>query len=156
MPFNIEEDFMKYCSKCGTQLIDEAYVCTHCGCLVEHEALLTSKKTKNAKENDAKKCSSWVPFVLGIMSLIGMIFLIVLTFVDFNDYSMGQINQSYFYLNRLVTYFGLLPCAPLALIFGIKYLLKSERTLDKTFSIIGLCFGSLSTLMNFIFCFLSF
>ena len=25
---------MKYCSKCGTQLVDEAVVCTGCGCAV--------------------------------------------------------------------------------------------------------------------------
>lgn len=26
---------MKYCSKCGNELVDEAVVCTKCGCVVE-------------------------------------------------------------------------------------------------------------------------
>ena len=26
---------MKYCSKCGTELVDEAIVCPNCGCTVE-------------------------------------------------------------------------------------------------------------------------
>ena len=26
---------MKYCSKCGTELVDEAVICPNCGCAVE-------------------------------------------------------------------------------------------------------------------------
>ena len=26
---------MKYCSKCGTELVDEAIICPNCGCAVE-------------------------------------------------------------------------------------------------------------------------
>ncbi len=33
---------MKYCTKCGTQLVDEAIVCTGCGCSV---ATITSPNT---------------------------------------------------------------------------------------------------------------
>ncbi len=28
---------MKYCSKCGAEIMDEAYVCPHCGCKTEPE-----------------------------------------------------------------------------------------------------------------------
>jgi len=33
---------MKYCSKCGAEIEDDAVVCVHCGCKVEEE-----KKNKN-------------------------------------------------------------------------------------------------------------
>lgn len=26
---------MKFCSKCGKELVDEAVICPHCGCMVE-------------------------------------------------------------------------------------------------------------------------
>lgn len=26
---------MKYCSRCGSELVDDAVVCTHCGCLCD-------------------------------------------------------------------------------------------------------------------------
>ena len=27
---------MKYCSKCGHELLDEAIVCVHCGCMIRN------------------------------------------------------------------------------------------------------------------------
>ena len=35
-PFKaIAEVFMKYCSKCGNELLDDAVICPKCGCAVE-------------------------------------------------------------------------------------------------------------------------
>lgn len=52
---------MKYCSKCGKELVGEAVVCTNCGCAVE----LTLGK--NSKPSESK---IQVAFVLNIIALI--------------------------------------------------------------------------------------
>lgn len=36
---------MKYCNHCGTQLVDEAIVCTNCGCAVETRSAQTETST---------------------------------------------------------------------------------------------------------------
>ena len=35
---------MKYCSKCGKELFDEAVICVNCGCAVESSASLPNRK----------------------------------------------------------------------------------------------------------------
>ena len=42
---------MKYCTRCGTQLVDEAVVCTGCGCAVE---TIPAKKGNSKLANIAK------------------------------------------------------------------------------------------------------
>ena len=44
---------MKYCTKCGNQLFDDAVVCLKCGCLVQDSASY-SKKTKERKHKYVK------------------------------------------------------------------------------------------------------
>lgn len=38
---------MKFCSKCGAQLFDEAVVCTSCGCAVDGNHAINSQKNAN-------------------------------------------------------------------------------------------------------------
>lgn len=38
---------MKYCSKCGNELLDEAVMCPKCGCMVENRAEENKTKTDN-------------------------------------------------------------------------------------------------------------
>lgn len=44
---------MKYCAKCGKEVMDEAVICPNCGCAVQSEATPTKiavpKRAKNAK-----------------------------------------------------------------------------------------------------------
>lgn len=42
---------MKYCNHCGTQLVDDAVVCTNCGCAVENAP---AKEEKNTLRTVAK------------------------------------------------------------------------------------------------------
>ena len=44
---------MKYCTKCGKELVDEAVVCPNCGCLVQGSTGF-SKKIEVKKDRDAK------------------------------------------------------------------------------------------------------
>ena len=45
---------MKYCTKCGTQLMDESVICTKCGCMVENQPLRPAVQIKT----DAPKVSA--------------------------------------------------------------------------------------------------
>ena len=38
---------MKFCTKCGTQLLDEAVICTKCGCAVENSVIFSSAPRKS-------------------------------------------------------------------------------------------------------------
>ena len=53
---------MKYCSKCGKEIMDDAVICTGCGCAVEDTQ---QKKTVVAVPKKAKTAS-----VFGILSIL--------------------------------------------------------------------------------------
>ena len=53
--------FMKYCSKCGKEIMDDAVICTGCGCSVES----AQKKTTVTVPKKAKTAS-----VFGILSIL--------------------------------------------------------------------------------------
>ena len=54
-----------YCSKCGKELVDEAVICTNCGCAVQGAIL--SQNTKSS-QNAEKKTS--ISMILGIIGLV--------------------------------------------------------------------------------------
>ena len=54
-----------YCSKCGKELVDEAVVCTNCGCAVQGATL---NQTAKASQNTEKKTS--VSMILGIVGIV--------------------------------------------------------------------------------------
>lgn len=67
---------MKYCSKCGAQLVDEAIVCTGCGCAVtggENVAVAVPQKKESGLTTAAK-----VLMILGTIALGLSCFLIPL------------------------------------------------------------------------------
>ena len=56
---------MKYCSKCGKELLDEAVVCPGCGCAVgnPNQAYITINPVPVKKDSKA-------PIILGIVGII--------------------------------------------------------------------------------------
>ena len=46
---------MKFCQHCGKEIMDEAVVCTGCGCAVNHSSVNQSTSTKAEKKTSAKK-----------------------------------------------------------------------------------------------------
>lgn len=56
---------MKYCSKCGTQLVDEAIVCTGCGCAVESAPISAPTVAVETKNNSGLATAAKVFMVLG-------------------------------------------------------------------------------------------
>lgn len=53
---------MKYCSKCGAELLDEAIICPKCGCETDSSKALKQQNDIEASEKKAK--------TFGILSLV--------------------------------------------------------------------------------------
>ena len=56
---------MKYCSKCGRELLDEAIVCPGCGCAVSN-----ANQASDANSSTPVQQGSNAPIVLGIVGII--------------------------------------------------------------------------------------
>ena len=61
---------MKYCSKCGNEVFDEAVVCPKCGCMISSPT--TSNSINSGDKADVGLCiiSALVPFVGLILWLV--------------------------------------------------------------------------------------
>lgn len=78
---------MKFCSKCGKEIHDEAVICVHCGCSVGGSQNKKPTKTDNADNAEYNRLMAFVNeaktiHVLGIISIvlclgIGIIFQII-------------------------------------------------------------------------------
>lgn len=56
---------MKYCTKCGHELQDDAILCPNCGCLVQSEKTIVKPKVENQKIMESKNFD-W-SFLLGLL-----------------------------------------------------------------------------------------
>jgi len=64
-----------YCSNCGKEMSDEAYVCTDCGCLLKEEPIVEEKKEKEKANGMAIAgfvCSFFVPILGWVFGGIGL------------------------------------------------------------------------------------
>lgn len=66
---------MKYCSKCGNELLDEAVICPKCGCAVETASSTTSSANQLLKVNKQGKITTAIiliiiAFVLSLVSCL--------------------------------------------------------------------------------------
>lgn len=60
---------MKYCSKCGKEIMDEAVVCPGCGCAVENKKAAATNQTYEQAIQCSSACGviSTILFVLGVV-----------------------------------------------------------------------------------------
>ena len=65
-----------YCSNCGKEMCDEAYVCTACGCLLKEEPIMEEKEKEKEKANGMAIagfiCSFFVPILGWVFGGIGL------------------------------------------------------------------------------------
>ena len=74
---------MKYCSKCGSELLDEAVICPKCGCPVDTEHIY-SAQALSSKQNDKIKSASnfnFAAFVLSCLMIGVCFFLVIASFI---------------------------------------------------------------------------
>ena len=79
---------MKYCSKCGKEVNDDAVICVNCGC-----ALNSSGKSLSA-DKKLNVCAL-VGFILSLASLfIALVGVTAITSIVFSGIGIKQINSS--------------------------------------------------------------
>lgn len=85
---------MKYCSKCGSEIMEEAIICPKCGCAVDNYNI--EKRTEKVEENGlqiASKVLMVISCIFYAFSLIGIIALawaIPMTVVYSNKVQRGE------------------------------------------------------------------
>ena len=68
---------MKFCSKCGHEMLDEAVICTNCGCAVEN-LVTKEKKAKSASDsNKGAKMAEIFTFIFSLVIVVCLFFVIL-------------------------------------------------------------------------------
>lgn len=68
---------MKFCTHCGKELLDEAVICTGCGCPVENQTSInTNEKDKLLQQLSQKlNTNAIIWLVIGALQILGGIFI---------------------------------------------------------------------------------
>jgi hypothetical protein len=141
---------MKFCSKCGHELVDEAVVCINCGCSVS-PAYQQATKAKNASTvtlgTPTTEKTSVLPcvfnFVFSITAVVSVFFLIlsvawawISTDIYTSYYSSNISVYAYLYPDAWFAILGLISAivsCGFGIVSFILALVKKEK-LDKLFS----------------------
>ena len=80
---------MKYCSRCGAEIMDDAVVCVHCGCTVDN-----SDSTAVRRKDDSMETVVKVFLILGCVSLgwliVPLAWCIPITVMVFNRFKNNE------------------------------------------------------------------
>lgn len=93
---------MKYCSKCGKEIMDEAVICVHCGCQVEtigaqnnaflQPQTITNTKATQPESNTLLTCAIIFAFLMPIVGVIlGIVGLVKYKSTQLRHASIGAI-----------------------------------------------------------------
>ena len=63
---------MRFCSKCGKEIRDEAVMCVHCGCAVENVNITNGANNSGVREDDSVSVSLCV--LAALIPLFGVIY----------------------------------------------------------------------------------
>ena len=139
---------MKYCVKCGNEMVDDAVICLKCGCMINQETQLQNNAIIQKKQNNFNPQSKIknneinlevMPLILGIIGLISSSIFWMSSFEYTKFISI---------MNSICTYTGCLFIGLFAIIESIK-IISSKKS---TYAILGLIFGIVSLLSNVINC----
>ena len=90
---------MKYCAKCGTQLIDEAIVCTNCGCMTGKTTQKTEDKqipTIQETSDHHTKAIDVFNFVFSLTTMLSC-FFVLLALITAEIYTSHSSWSDYYY-----------------------------------------------------------
>lgn len=102
---------MKYCSHCGNQVLDEAYMCPKCGCMIE----------QSKKKDSQTSGSTGLGPVVGEVSILLLAFIILFIGIMIMLYASWRIGNILMFVASIVGLGGI----P----FGVLNILKSEGKL---------------------------
>lgn len=74
-----------FCEKCGNELLDEAIICTKCGCFIKNSNKQTNKIEHKEIKGDSCKFFSWTSFVLAICAIFSSIISFIYA-IGYNDF----------------------------------------------------------------------
>ena len=79
---------MKFCTKCGNELIDEAVVCTKCGCATNQQSIFT--KSESTELSTVAKIFMIIGTVLLGLYIIPLAWCLPMTLTYFNKVKNGE------------------------------------------------------------------
>lgn len=79
---------MKYCSKCGNQLFDEAVICPQCGCATGYQEHTTRKQTSTMQT--VAKIFMIIGTVISAFAIIPLAWCVPMTLSYINKINNGQ------------------------------------------------------------------
>ncbi len=94
---------MKYCSKCGKEIMDEAVICVHCGCQVERigaqnnafvqpQTIISTEANQPSESKTLLSCAIIFAFLMPIVGIIlGIVGLVKYKSADLRRASIGAI-----------------------------------------------------------------
>ena len=132
---------MKFCTKCGNELLDEAIVCMKCGCAVSGNdqrseiGCVPLKESVNTAPKEREKIFPIFNFVFDVAAILSMVMLWIsvaysYVYVYNSSYPQGYLSLEY---GCIVFAFIL---AVIALVFGVigfSYALTSRLKCEKLF-----------------------
>ncbi len=123
---------MKFCAKCGKELMDEAVVCPHCGCAVGGEY---KKEATPVNEQTTKK--GWIPLTCGIVALVYGILLLIAHLSDYRN-----LQPILLVLYNLSSNLGMGITGTVAIVSAIPLFKKKSAA-----AIVGFCLGVIGVFM---------
>ena len=123
-----------FCERCGNELVDEAVVCTKCGCFVANNQQ-KAKKIENPKKSF--DFFSWASFILAIIALFDAIINCVIE---------KSTSDFLWFIYSFNTYL----CVGAFSILSILLSFNALRKKSNIFSLLGLSISCLSILINLI------
>ncbi len=123
-----------FCEKCGNELIDEAVVCTKCGCLIKNSKQQTKIIEQKNKEVDSCKFFSWASFILALCAIFSSIIYLICS-INFSDFI-------YF----IYKFTWIFPSSSLCVLLSIYALKKKSNSI----SLLGLILGGVALLIELV------
>lgn len=125
---------MKYCSKCGASLNDDAVICVNCGCVVDKILDVKNERAEKECVSEYSPLASVVPLLSSIVSAFLLLFYLVLfCFLAAESSETGAV-----YILIQVSIAFILPviCAIFSIICGC-FLNKQYSSASKAGTILG-------------------
>ncbi len=134
---------MKYCVKCGSQLMDEAVICPKCGCAANERAVKKIQTTKEAGTSLNEKLDATLAFVRNVLLIIGTLILLIGSYWGGGLFSGGLSNEGVIWLDiSLYNVYG----------FGLSIACYVLATLCSIADLIVLCIGKTRNLQKLFKC----
>lgn len=121
---------MKYCSKCGKELVDEAIVCTGCGCSVQYENRSINKEVKKHSNNyDPMKAVYIMSFFSNILLAVTLAFILN---TIISEYIWSYNGYIYLFYEEGFVYCSLISAFPTIIFNIITLVLYKTRSTEPT------------------------